>query len=772
VASLDPAAGPWHDVPLAEPAYLRYLKLEVLETVDPRAPYVAFNGVEALGAGLSAARPVHRVSKDANNTITVDGTPFFPVYSYYGAASQQLAGWGFTTVLETYDVAPDAARLAILDRAADLGLMVIGHVPCVETEADRKRARNQLLAARHHPALLGYLMSDESGHSEEAMRQDERRAEVIRRHDPDHFTMLNDLYPQDYPRSSRVVDVFSIDPYPHIVGQPYTYQAFAVDAAYQSVNHRKPVIVVNASWGPIVSPVENRMNVYLALVHGAKGIAWYEVGVRQDHPDHWASILACVAEIRRLEPVLFAPSPPATSPLLTHSSIENPGARIDVMIRDVAGEVWMVAANCENRTARVRFSFGWGHQIVVREVMAEHPAVWSRDRGDFTPMDGWPPPEGRAPIDEARPLDLTFEPYGVRVFRMRPAGPIGSYHEPRGGQGLAVVNESFLRTTAAAMQKLREAGKKAEALERMNDFWKRYGDRLSADDLAALMGELSDEASAEEIVAGYGRLVDDHPTADNWPAWVFAIIKAFAKEGKADAARPWLDRLIRERPASLWRANAEVLIDPASARSGRKPWVLAARVTQPPTIDGELDEPVWGRRTTFTNTVFLDASKDPQPTEFAVAYDEAALYVAVKAIEPAPERMRARIEDDDRDVWADDCIVVYLDLALEYDRYAQFIFNTKGIMWDGWGNRRGSAGAGSLNAGVVRKARVEDGAWCVEARIPFADLKCATPAPGRVIGLGLQRWRHVEGTLFTVWGNEQGTSLDNRTETFGFLVFE
>ena len=30
----------------------------------------------------------------------------------------------------------------------------------------------------------------------------------------------------------------------------------------------------------------------------------------------------------------------------------------------------------------------------------------------------------------------------------------------------------------------------------------------------------------------------------------------------------------------------------------------------------------------------------------------------------------------------------------------------------------------------------------------------------------------VEGALFTVWGNEEGTSLDNRAETFGFLVFE
>jgi len=243
------ADSPWQEMQLKQPAWLRYLKIEVLATNDPNSSYVAFNEVQAFGAGASAPRPVHHVATDANNNITVDGKPFFPIYIYYGYSEQQLADWAFNTTLETYDVAADSARLAILDRVEDLGLKVIGHVPTVDTEADRKRARNQLLAARHHPALLGYLMSDEAGHSEPSMQADERRAACIHQYDPDHFTMLNDLYPTYYPRSSKIVDVFSIDPYPHIVGQPYSYQAYAVDTAYKSVNYKKPVLVVNASWG-------------------------------------------------------------------------------------------------------------------------------------------------------------------------------------------------------------------------------------------------------------------------------------------------------------------------------------------------------------------------------------------------------------------------------------------------------------------------------------------------------------------------------------------
>ena len=435
----------------------------------------------------------------------------------------------------------------------------------------------------------------------------------------------------------------------------------------------------------------------------------------------------------------------------------------------------MLAANCEPREAKVRLSFGWGQNIAVREVMADHPQAWSLDRRDFTPLEGWPPPQDRETIREARPIELTFVPYGVRVFRMKPAGPIGPHHEPRGqGAQLAVINESMQRQTAEQIKKLREAGKSAEAKELMNQFWTRYGDRVSVDDLAALMDEVSDEdTSPQEILAGYGRLADAHPQARDWPKWVFNIVQSLVQAGNKDDARTWVNKLIEASPNSLWRANAEALVDPASARSGHKPWILAPRLKQEVVIDAELNEPVWQKRVSFKNTVFLDASKKPQDTEFAVAYDEQALYFGIKLIEPQLPRIRKQVDKDDRAVWDDDCIGIYLDGRLDYASYAQLMFNSLGVKWDGWGGRRTGGNAGSLNVDVERKAVLKDNAWQIEIRIPFKDLKkVQRPSSGTVWGLGLQRWRHVEGALYTVWGNEQGTSLDNRPETLGFLVFE
>ncbi|MBN1418885.1 MAG: PD40 domain-containing protein [Planctomycetes bacterium] len=766
---------PWREIRLGEPAWLRYLRIEVLEASDPRAPCVAFDEVEAYGAGLSGRRPGNRVSKDANNNITVDGRPFFPIYIYNAKSDSRLAEWGFNTALQTYDVDADTQRIAILDRAEDEGFMVIGHIPWVETESGRKQARNQLLALKDHPALLGYLMSDEAGHDEETMKKDERRADLIRKYDPNHFTMLNDLYPQTYPRSSRFVDVFSIDPYPHIVGQPYAYQGFAVDAAYRAVAGAKPVFVVNASWGFIITPLENRLNVYLALIHGAKGISWYELGVRQDHPDHWESIRRCIGEIRRLEPVLFAPDPAPDSPLRTHSRIENPGTRIDALIRQVGGEVWLIAANTEPRESRVRLSLGWAERIVIRETMADRPEVWSLDRGDLTLMDAWPPPEDREPVREARPIDLVFGPYQVRIFRMAPSGPIGPIHEPRiESAPLAVVNESIRARVVEEVKRLRDGGEPDEAKATIDRFWTKCGDRLSGDDLAALIDQLAEDAKPEAILADYGRLADAYPRAEGWPKWVFEIIRAMVRAGRPPEARAWMDRLVEARPDSIWRANAEVLVDPASAASGRKPWTRAARIREEPVIDGELDEPVWRDRVTFASTVYLDASKRPQPTEFAVAYSDEALFVAARAIEPEISKIRMRFEkdDDDRSIWADDCIVLYFDPGLDYFEYEQLIFNAAGAKWDGRADRLGRCGAGRLNANVRREARVKGDAWQIEARIPFAELRVERPAPGRVWGLGVQRWRHVSGALPTVWGNARGTSHDNRPEGFGFLVFE
>ncbi len=283
---------------------------------------------------------------------------------------------------------------------------------------------------------------------------------------------------------------------------------------------------------------------------------------------------------------------------------------------------------------------------------------------------------------------------------------------------------------------------------------------------------MGQKASADAILADYGRLVDEHPEAESWPKWMYKIVAALHEEKRDQEAGTWMARLIQHRPDSLWRANAEALVNPASAREGHKPWTQATRIDTKPVIDGELTEPFWQNRVKFKNTVFLDSSKNPQETEFAVAYDDQALYFAARCIEPQPNQISKRFDKDDSSVWADDCVILYLDAKLEYKGYYQFIFNVLGTKWDGTGGG-GHANAGGLNAkNAERRAVVKDDAWQIEIAIPFSDLKRPVPGAGQVWGLGVQRWRQIGGALPTVWGNERGTSHDGRPECFGFLVFQ
>lgn len=61
--------------------------------------------------------------------------------------------------------------------------------------------------------------------------------------------------------------------------------------------------------------------------------------------------------------------------------------------------------------------------------------------------------------------------------------------------------------------------------------------------------------------------------------------------------------------------------------------------------------------------------------------------MSTKAIEPEPDKILTRVDKEDREVWADDSIVIYMDPELDYFDYQQFVFNSAGVKWDGYANR-------------------------------------------------------------------------------------
>jgi hypothetical protein len=92
------------------------------------------------------------------------------------------------------------------------------------------------------------------------------------------------------------------------------------------------------------------------------------------------------------------------------------------------------------------------------------------------------------------------------------------------------------------------------------------------------------------------------------------------------------------------------------------------------TIDGHLDEPVWQtapKQGRFTERFPIDGSKAAFDTEFAVLYDDDAIYVGVWASDPDPSRIRALLTRRDADSPAD-FIAVGFDSY--HDRRTAFAF--------------------------------------------------------------------------------------------------
>src|SRR5690606_14698722 len=87
-------------------------------------------------------------------------------------------------------------------------------------------------------------------------------------------------------------------------------------------------------------------------------------------------------------------------------------------------------------------------------------------------------------------------------------------------------------------------------------------------------------------------------------------------------------------------------------RTAARADVMAMSTAGPMLVDGILDEPVWeqaGRITEFLQREPSEGSAPSFATEARVAYDKAALYVAIRAFDPQPDQVAGFLTR--RDEW-------------------------------------------------------------------------------------------------------------------------
>ncbi|HSD87521.1 MAG TPA: DUF5916 domain-containing protein [Kofleriaceae bacterium] len=206
---------------------------------------------------------------------------------------------------------------------------------------------------------------------------------------------------------------------------------------------------------------------------------------------------------------------------------------------------------------------------------------------------------------------------------------------------------------------------------------------------------------------------------------------------------------------SIVLASASAAADalPASVRAH------ATRRTGTIAIDGKLDEPVWAtaeKQGGFTQRFPKDGVKASHDTQFAVLYDDAALYIGVWADDPEPALIRRVLTRRDVDALAD---VIAVGVDSYHDRRTAYVFqlNAAGVqrdlmvfddvsMDDTW------------DAVWTGDAAITPHGWTAEFRIPLNQLRFAD---GDAHEWGLQVVRNVardqEQSAWSPWPRASNT---------------
>lgn len=181
-------------------------------------------------------------------------------------------------------------------------------------------------------------------------------------------------------------------------------------------------------------------------------------------------------------------------------------------------------------------------------------------------------------------------------------------------------------------------------------------------------------------------------------------------------------------------------------------------------IDGDLSDAVWQRAPMVDEfTVYNKPELIEPQTMLALAWDDAAFYLAVVVMEPNMARMapvsHAR---DSSEVFHGETIEIFLDPDHDHQAYFQLAVNAAGSMYDSVRTDP------SWNSGATAATWLGEGSWALEVAVPWANLG-VRPAAGAVVGVNVCRDRYLGANK--QWSNWSQTAANfHDPDRFGHAV--
>jgi len=204
------------------------------------------------------------------------------------------------------------------------------------------------------------------------------------------------------------------------------------------------------------------------------------------------------------------------------------------------------------------------------------------------------------------------------------------------------------------------------------------------------------------------------------------------------------------------------------------------RTNDPPKVDGVLDDACWEAVPMITDFGCIHRGEGAAKKQSLVRmiYDDEAIYVAVRCLEPDAARMplKKMPTGHDAPAWKSDSFEIYLRSDLSQLTRYHIIGNVKQARYDAWITGQARHDKPDATWGVNRRWRVwghvGESAWTLEFRLPHSDFGTA-PEPGRAIGLNLTRitWTPTQNHKeFSAWAHATYEQKDFRY--WGYLVFD
>ncbi len=176
-------------------------------------------------------------------------------------------------------------------------------------------------------------------------------------------------------------------------------------------------------------------------------------------------------------------------------------------------------------------------------------------------------------------------------------------------------------------------------------------------------------------------------------------------------------------------------------------------------VDGELGEAPWQLPPTFTldyETYPADNAPPPARTEVWITYDSRNLYVAVRAQDPEPQKIRARLRDRDN-AFQDDFVGVVLDTFNDERRGFEFFVNPLGVQMDLTQNDVTGNEDSSWDAIWASAGKVTAEGYQVEMAIPFSSLRFPRGGEAQTWGVDAVRiWPRDQRRRFGLVRQERG----------------